>query len=441
MNWSATQSYELLFTDAPIKSPMKRKQPWALDEKLMVFGPTLFIVGLGAVSWRDSRTKIIALPVMMNHGNANDGIHDISKIEFSPDSQRLVAVYQGQTGGVATVFDAQTRERLADLQIPPVAAGSRAVSSVIQDACWTLDGAYIAGIYDDGSVGPTKIPTDDANKFRFNMQHHIATWSATSGNLIWTQPYAVTSYDSYAKLQYSSNGKTLIGQGTPAVLFDAATGAPLTPADDSAPTGEFNFDGSLLAVTRKADKVLEVRDVKTRRVLWQPKIKRPFPQWSKNNVLGVFDYRAKNDARLLLWDGKTRRALPTPPAHYVTDFALHPRRLLVAFAEVKLTKSPSPKIESSVLRVWDAATQKELWHRPMTGEINLSWSPDGRWLCAVERAGVYPQATLWIFDAQGAVQSRFSRGAVGLVEWSPNSKTLAITGLNQIEMKSVDSKP
>lgn len=404
----------------------------------MVFGPTLFILGLGAVSWRDSRTKIIALPAAVNHTDPNDGINDINKIEFSPDSERLVAVYQGANGGVATVFDAHKRERLADLEIPSLPAGSPAIVPVIQDACWTLDRAYISGIYDDGSVGKTKIKTGEGNKVRFNTQHKIATWSATSGNLIWTQPYAKTSEDSNAKLRYSSAGKTLIGQGTPAVLFDAASGAPLTANDDSAPTGEFNFDGSLIAITRPSDKMLEVRDMKTRRVLWHPKLKRPFPQWSKNNVLGVFDYRAKNDRRLQLWDGKTRRVVPAPPSHHVAEFALHPSQNQLAFAEVKFKKSPSREVESSVVRVWNFALQKEIWQRPMSGPMNLSWSPNGRWLCAVERTGVYPQGTLWIFDAQGEVQSRFNRGAVGLVEWSPDSKTLAIAGLNQIEMKSVD---
>ncbi len=424
---------------------MKRKNPWTLDEKLMVFGPTLFIAGFGAFSWQESRTKVIKLPVMHSYSEPSDGIHDINKIEFSPDSQRFVAVYQAESGGVAAVFDARTLTRLTDLQIPPVPAGSPAISPVIQDACWALDGQTIAGIYDDGVGGTTKIKTDYKPFFRFNNQVKIASWNSQSGDLIWKRLYAKTRLDSGATLRISSDGKKLLGQGTPSVLFDAVTGAPLTANNDGAPIGKFNFDGSLIAVTHQNKKLLEVRDVKINHALWRPHLKPFYPQWSKNNVFGVGDYRAKNDQRLLLWDGTARRVLPAPPFHNVDEFALHPRRTWVAFAEVKFQKlptnkgaNPTFKVESSTLRVWDYATQQDVWQRPMSGPMALSWSPDGRWLCAVERASGFPQATLWIFDAQGKIQSRFNRGAVNFVEWSPDSKTLAIAELNQIEIIAVD---
>ena len=416
----------------------KTRQKWTFDEKLMVWVSALFIAGFGAFSWREGHTQWIELQRFINHSDPKDGIYDIIKIEFSPDSKKLVAVHQGADGGVATVFDVQTRERLADLQIPPVAAGSRAVSAVVQDACWTLDGAYLAGIVNDGAVGATKIKTSYKPYSRFNTQQKIATWSATSGNLIWMRPYAVTSTDSYAKLQLSSDGKTLIGQGTPAVVFDAATGTPLSPNGASAPNGEFNFDGSLLAVTRPSDKMLEVREVKNGRVLWRPKIKRSLTQWSKNNVLGVRNYSDKNEVRLQLWDGKTRRVLPAPKNQNIGAFALHPQLSQVAWNEVKLTKSKSREVESSVLRVWNTATQKEIWHRSMSGDMNLNWSPDGRYLCAIERTGTFPQANLWIFDAHGEVKSKFGRSAVNFVAWSPDSRMLAIAELDGIEIQSVE---
>ena len=418
---------------------MKRKQPWTLDEKIMVGVPALFIAGFGLFSWQGSRATVIEVPSVISHSDPDDGINDINQIEFSPDSQRLAVVHQGVDGGEATVFDAQSRERLTDLQTPPMLPGWRGGAPVIQDVCWTLDGAYLAGIYNDGAVGPTKIKTNYKPYSRFNIQHKIATWSASSGHLIWTRRYANTSADSYAHLQVSRDGATLIGQGTPAVLFDAATGTPQTPANDSAPSGNYNFDASLIAVTRQAEKRLEVREVKTKRVLWRLQGQRSHAQWAQNNVLGALDYPVKNDVRLRLWDGQMRRALPAPASRNVGEFTLHPRRSLVAYCEVEYEKTKSREVKSSVLRVWDSASRREIWNYPMSGALKLDWSPDGNWLCAIEWSGAFPGATLWIFDAQGAVKSRFSRGAVNFVKWAPNSKTLAIAELNQIEIVTVES--
>ena len=155
-------------------------------------------------------------------------------------------------------------------------------------------------------------------------------------------------------------------------------------------------------------------------------------------MLGVRDYRDKNEVRLQLWDGKTRRVLPAPKNQNIGAFAVHPQLSLVAWNEVKLTKSKSREVENSVLRVWDTTTQKEIWHRSMSDDMNLNWSPDGRYLCAIERTGTFPQANLWIFDAHGEVKSKFGRSAVNFVAWSPNSKMLAIAELDEIEIQSVE---
>ena len=224
----------------------KTRQKWTFDEKLMVWVPALFIAGFGAFSWREGHTQWIELQRFINHSDPKDGIYDIIKIEFSPDSKKLVAVHQGADGGVATVFRWCRRVRVWPIckfrRLPQGRALCRLLFRT-RAGLWTVP--ISPGIVNDGAVGATKIKTSYKPYSRFNTQNKIATWSATSGNLIWMRPYAVTSTDSYAKLQLSSDGKTLIGQGTPAVVFDAATGTPLSPNGASAPNGEFNFDGSL----------------------------------------------------------------------------------------------------------------------------------------------------------------------------------------------------
>ncbi len=91
---------------------MKRKQPWTLDEKIMVGVPALFLMGFGVFSWQEGRSTMIALPSAIAHSDPADGITDINQIEFSPDSERLAVVHWGANGGEATLFDSQTGERL-----------------------------------------------------------------------------------------------------------------------------------------------------------------------------------------------------------------------------------------------------------------------------------------------------------------------------------------
>ena len=346
-------------------------------------------------------------------------------------------------GGKGAVYNLDTLDRLYDLETPSVPNPKFAVGAALSDACWSPDGQRIVGLYHDGT-GSVKIKvTYGLQGFRYNIEPKMAFWNASSGALIETLTYAKTKTDNHATLRYSRDGQTLIGEGNPSALFNAATGAPIKvfPADKS--NSSFNFDQSLIAILpqrlrSKTDAPVEVRATKSNRLLWRPNAKRASTQWSGTGVLSVSDDRALQDRRLLLWDGQARRVLTAPPSRNITSSALHPRQPWVAVAEVKFADADAKNVASSQLWIWNYVTQKEVWRRAMSQNMNLEWSPDGRFLTAVENAGVYPRRTLWIFDEKGEVKRRSGEAAVTRLAWSPDQRRLAIAAYNRIKIVEIE---
>lgn len=409
------------------------KRKWTRGEKGLVGVPALLFAAVGLVLWRQvSVPPTIRLPDAETNHPSNDPV--VRSLDFSPDGRRLVVVYWNNSSNFQNaIFDTRTCVQVGALQFPTAFPDTR--------LDWSPDGSRIVGAYNmGGGRVKTKAGTTKFNsKFSFN----VAMWSAATCNLMWTAPYAPAPQDSaVSQLRFSADGRVIVGEGRPLALLDAATGAQLGLAAShfkSAGWSWLNRDRTLLAQNNGDATQIQVREARTGRVLWNPKVGRAgIFYWSPSDVLAISDFHGTNDRRLLLWDGQTRRPLPAPPTRHAARFIVNPRKSWVAISEITYAGADGQTAQSSSLWVWNYATQKTVWRAPMRGFVFCNWSPNGRYLASAETENAEHEATLRIFDAKGALQRELYEDAVDFLVWAPDSKQLAVAGENQIQIVRVD---
>ena len=404
------------------------KRRWTRGEKWL-FGAPLLILALGGAVWlwqlRAPKTIALHSAITMVYG-----------VEFSPDSRRLLAFSQnkyGSTGG--TVYDVETRAAICGLQTP---GSVRAYDW----PSWSPDGKRIVAGFDEGKMGTTKVRSTYKNEsyLRFNIIYKIALWDAASGRLSYAVPYGPPTQEAGTEVYFAADG-TLVGLSNPPSFFDPATGAPTRIFGSSyarVQRASFNRARTLLALCNDSGSQIEVREVESDRVLWQAEVHRAFSFHWSSDVLAIHDDGSPGKRQILLWDGKARRVLPSPPSRDVLWFHLHPHKPWVALADVNFSGFGPLRVRKSELVVWDYAAQKALWRRPMQGLLsNLKWSPDGRFVTLRDGEGASSD-TAWVFDESGAVRYQKEQQEVGLIRWAPDSKQLAITSRKQIEILKVD---
>ena len=436
----APSGAEAIESKSGLLTTMRTKTPWSRADWVLVGLPSLVFAAIAATLWRQAPgANTIFLADAYVNSDPSQRSSSVSALEFSPDGRRLAVVYQDRNNeNRVTLFDVATLQPNGELRFPSSFPGFA--------PAWSPDGKQIAGIYNTAPIPVAVVPGKRA-QYRYSTE--AALWDATSGQLIWRVPYAPPTENAFARhIAYSPDGRTLAGQGNRLVMLDAQTGAPIRSFNTSfKPAGQslFNSDQTLFAATNRRRNQLEVRDATTNKVLWKTRASSLLPwAWSQNNVLGTRDYHGANYNLLLLWDGKTRRALPAPPTRNALNFALHPSKPWVAIANVKFKSTKTPikdrrdeVVTGSELWVWNYATQKTVWRHAMSERFYLDWSPDGTRLLAMENSGL-EATTFQIFDAAGALKQKFVRDNISFTPWAPNSQTLAIVQENRIEMVKVE---
>lgn len=402
---------------------MKTRSPkrlWTRAEKSLLLAPLLIALASGAVwLWRER-------PPTLRF--AAD--EQVTALEWSPDSRRLAVATLGTLSGSRYaepslfVFDARTGTKICALQPPPLTPTMRTglmLSPSPWWPSWSPDGTRIASGYHvaKGAVGLKY------NSPRPDYIEKIAVWNASNGTLQSDWLYGTPKGGNFgADVVFSLDGRQLIGSGSPPALFDARSGARVRRFGSQQTIKSRLNTTQTLAALYGENPLFEVRDLRTGRVLWKPAVDyldfySSF-EWGHGDVLGLAP-RHKKEA-LLLWNGQTRRALPSPPLGSVSEFALSPASPLVALTNVDRTLiTPT----TSTLLVWNHRLNRPLWTRPMQQDFHsLAWSPDGKWLSLVERTPA--DDTLQVFDAHGNLRLKRPFRSVGLSRWSPDSKQIAV---------------
>ena len=371
-------------------------------------------------------------------------------MEFSPDGKRMLVSFQSPKTmlQVSRIYDLEAHSQICELETPPALAtiwGMRSRGGFFHHFTWSGDGTSILG----------------------NSQTRIAVWNSMSGlvTTAWDRASGLATaaykYPPKSKLwirdavRYSPDGKTLVDSGVPSHRFDRATGQLLSKPESrvqwrpySTVNAELGFGTAfnsknhrVQAIDSKTNKAItrfqstrffQVIDHTTRKVVWEAPIPRHGSNKWGGNILGVVDDGERivpARERLLLWDGKTRRQLLSPPIQpdtHIRDFAFSPdnRRLAYLDYDEYNPLRPLKTRFQGELVVWDYGANRIVWRKATTEyHTGLQWSPDGKWLSM----SVFNNSTptrIQVFDQSGEL--RYERENAARLCWSSDSKQLAI---------------
>jgi len=397
------------------------KKRLSRGEKWLFASPLLLLI-VGGVLWQRHKMKLYSIEMPQNA--------TVDVVKFSPDSKRLV-VFSTTTGFVGWVYDLESRTKVCNIAKPKDQSGEW--DEITYDGPdWSPDGSRIAGgVF---SVGGTQSVSS------VYTARTITIWDAKSGAVRINQLCQAPSYLRGEEfIHYSPDGKTLVGGGVPPAVYDATTLKPLNKPNAAFDQGVMTYSNpklGLAAVLNVGGNGLRVFDLKTRKVLWQTPIDEAFDYSWSGDILCVYNFSREKDPKtgqklegshLLLWDGKTRQQLPSPPfspvkAVYDYDFNADNTKLALFvnrhFVNGSITR------DKGELMLWDLRAKRVLWSKPMeTPLIKLAWSPDGKKLAALAEI-TQSQRRLSIFDQNG--QSQFEEQPVqDIAVWSGDSKQLA----------------
>jgi len=397
-------------------------------EKWLFASPLFFLVIAGAFwQWREKAPVELVMP--------DDS--EVTSLEFSPDGKRLAVVLKRTTivMGILSylntnlsgaVYDLKSRSLVCSLSPDFSAANGGRVPTmciVFNAPAWSPDGNRIAA-----SMVTSVIPP--ANKFvgRFKV------WDVSDGRTQSEHSFQLNSFWPSGKLRFSSDGQTLIGGDIPASHFDVWTGKRLNQPDKSFGKSFSKWSEPLgLVASRRADaEDFRVVDLKTKRVIWKPPVKNAaqfdwYGDWLcvKDVIPSVGQCPVVN--RLLLWNGRTRQPLPSPPLPAgveIKSFSFNPAGKTLFYSYGQWTKTGY----QAAVAAWDYHANRVVWRNENMPEtlINLQPSPDGKWVMALDSLGNDSNSgyILYVFDGTGKIL--FKYGAIGYAtRWSSDSKQLA----------------
>jgi len=391
-------------------------------EKWLFASPLLLLVFAGAV-WQWKELNIPSSEIIVRG--------DVDRLEFSPDSRRLLVSHDSYTGLYAQeVYDVATRERLSVLGQPSKWPASSRVDSLT----WSGDGTRIVG-----SRRPVDKPVPHPAA--------VAIWDAQNGGV--EANHVFIQADNrwrFGEIKLSPDGKTLMGGGIPPLRYAAATGKPLNKPDASLDKNTFFQSSEELGLSVlfqhnfQPYQGFRVVNSKTKRVVWKPILSGPSGFVWSGDVLCVKDsppplISSRGATRLSLWNARTHQNLPATTVASnlnIGTFAIHPKTNKLAYVTYSPAEFEAQRYGSKVV-VKDYGTNRELWTYDTSDRLDmgsLQWSPDGKWLAA---AGYYDSGCLlYVFDQSGYV--RVKRVPINFqIRWSPDSRRLATASLGRDE--------
>jgi len=381
-------------------------------EKWLFASPLLFLVIAGVTwQWRKTTPFVVELP---------DAKY-IAWLNFSPDSQRLVVFANGLKvkRPLGRVFDLESLKKVCDMDM-------KSVGLIYPDfgpPAWSSDGKAIVSVATSDVTSP--------------VSSKAVIWDGVTGTLKTQHVYPAGIS---TLIRYAPDGKSYIGVGTPPPRFDAVTGKRLNHPYKNVKQGilaRSNEKSGLCAIDGVGNSEFRVIDLKSSKVLWQPNLVTAVSfEWYNDvlavNAAGIPKSYPEFETGLLLWDGKTRQRLPTPPSTpdgEVIGFSFNPAQSTIVYSQshVKLAAGGTTNAAQSYeLVLWDYRANRVLWRYPTASLLSwLEWSPDGKRLAA--QYGRDGESFVVVLGQNG--QPQFERGSVSGSQfnyWSPDSKKLAI---------------
>jgi len=365
---------------------------------------------------------------------------EVRAMEFSPEGKRLAAFLYDtvKRRDFGVVYNLATRSQICELAAPP--SLSKGEGNYYQSPVWSPDGTRIAAFA-------------NSNSSRLNK---IAIWDAVSGANKSDYLYPITVPSGLnANIHYSPDGKQLIDAELPPTVYDVASGkrvktpfAGIYAGMGVRQLGARNLKLGLFAVysrlglapTQSKDNRVRIIDTKTKKVVWETKIEVLLGSEWFGDVLCVKGNTQKSGWQLtgkpllLLWDGKARHPLPSPPlSKGIGDVSFNPDKSTLAYINVTKNTTSLTTLPDNELVAYDYRKTRVLWryHRPNSFST-AEWSPDGKRLVTVniDRTG---QNSVSVFDKSGKPQFE-SIPASSLTRWSSDSKQLATVQVRRIEI-------
>lgn len=232
-------------------------------------------------------------------------------------------------------------------------------------------------------------------------------------------------------ISFSRDGKTIATAGDKVRLWDVASGRELQAVEASGQHGVLSValspDGKTLAIGEMSRGSIRLWDVASGTDLRPLEIPRDDPSASFQTV-GRLAFSADGkslvsillDQKVVLWD-VSRRSV-------IQEF-LHDGVRSVSFSADFRRLATSGYKDKSVL-VWDVAARRALYQ--LDGEGESALSPDGHWLAY---SGVDRKPWLWEVDRTKEPRPLAWKGKfVGSLEFSPDGKTLAVSGDSKIQL-------
>jgi Tol biopolymer transport system component len=388
--------------------------------------------------------------------------HIVTSLTFSPDGKRVIAFYDSLANkkSVGRVFDMETRTELSTLEKPSTVWVDDTLS-IFSRPAWSPDSRQIVLGYREFTKSAFNVidpyhETDYSGSNQNNSYQEsvkFGVWNAETGKIESDWKYAPVSQSPQGEsVRFSTDGKRFIGEGSPPILFDGKTGKHLNIVRSNFRTpitGTFSPDLNLVAVRPLRRDGLQLIEVASRKVLWQPKIGPISNIIWRNNVMGAIETKTEKDgqysgnSRVLLWDGATRKPLPPislPNSNFLSSLKFSPDNRRLAFFH---HKPPSIRDFNNLttMVVWDYKKNRELWRYPVRSYMNgCEWSPDGQWLSTVVSGDNDEPNRLKIFDRNGKIHKVQEFYGINRA-WSPDSKSIIYVSQKTNTLESVEINP
>ncbi len=359
----------------------------------------------------------------------------ISWLAYSPDGKKLGLA----NNSLVRVYDATTNAKICDLATTPSSRKDPYLDN--PRPAWSDDGRHIGALCSSWVFRRLK-PGEYVNRggkvYGFDRKdvRRFAVWDAQSGSLTsevlyGQRRYSDTEYLHPQSLRFTAYDKRLFGEEAPRERFDA-DGERVKLPDGKLTKYEhlyYNEAVGQLAVMGEKGHSVQVIDTKNKKVLWKIEDTRiQSMKWAKNVLCVVTTYYGSNN-KLLLWDGKTRKELPTPPVKFELIPAnmyapLGDDAMVFSVIKAKYSRTRQPYWHHELV-AWDFRQNRMLWRTTTEHFMNrLQVSPDGKLISALAYNG-FDAVGLHIFDATGRHRAEYGSSSEKYI-WSPDNRHIAM---------------